>query len=214
MSSVILSDAGAFEALDSVASHAIFTALLETLSRPGTLGQLVRGKGQEALPFPLLVPLALADVDVTLAILTPPDVPSWAERLTHVTGASARAMEDADIVVAFRNPSPDEVRSLRRGALDTPERGARLVLACQELSSGSDDLPVQLALSGPGIPAERSLGIGGLSVEVIETLVAINRKFPLGVDTYLVDGQGRIVGLPRTTQIRIERGGLAWATQR
>ena len=203
-----------FEELLPVESQQVFITLLNTLSRPGTLGQLPSPRALAELPFPLFVPLALADVDVSLAVLAVPDGPDWGGALAHLTGARRAPLQEADIVVALRQPNPDELRSLRRGTADAPERGARLVVACSGIMPGAEQAPVFLTLSGPGVAGRRRLGLTGISVEVIETLVMVNRKPPLGVDSYFVTPRGAVVGLPRTTHIHIEEGSASWATQR
>ncbi|MBV8083868.1 MAG: phosphonate C-P lyase system protein PhnH, partial [Chloroflexi bacterium] len=166
----------------------------------------------DGLPLPLLAPLALADVDVAMAVLAPPDAPDWVRSLAHATNGRAAAIEAADIVVALRTPLPDEIRSLRRGASDAPERGARLVLDCRQLTAGVEG-DVALELSGPGVNGTCQLGIDGLPPEVFETISAANGRFPMGIDTFLIGRSGELAGLPRTTHIRIEPGGSQWATQ-
>jgi alpha-D-ribose 1-methylphosphonate 5-triphosphate synthase subunit PhnH len=200
-------------ALTGVESQAIFSQLLNALARPGAVGVLERPVGLEALPPELFVPLALAGVDVSIAALLEPESPDWFGPLIHATGAHDARPEEADIVLALRPPTPDELRSFRRGTARSPERGAMLALGCAGLTAGGD-AAVRLALSGPGIPGEVKLGVRGIPVEVFETLVTVNRKFPMGIDTFLAGPEGSLAGLPRTTQIRIEEGQGSWATQR
>jgi alpha-D-ribose 1-methylphosphonate 5-triphosphate synthase subunit PhnH len=59
-------------------------------------------------------------------------------------------------------------------------------------------------LSGPGIRGERQVVVDGLAVEVVEALIAANSAFPAGVDTFFVAADGSVIGLPRTTRVRIE----------
>lgn len=210
--------------LDHHQSQRVFRVLLDALCRPGTVLPLVPGPtGVDGMPPALLVPLALAGVGVGLAVLAPPESPDWAHSLAAATGASVVTLEKAEMVVALRAPTPEEVRSLRRGSDESPELGARLVLACGRLDVSStaadQDHEVVLGIDGPGVAGSRRLGIEGLPVECFEALVLVNRRFPLGVDTLLVsDGQPNgcalVAGLPRSSRVRVEQGRMAWATRR
>ena len=210
--------------LDHHGSQRVFRVLLDALCRPGTVMPLTTTSATaDVVPSALLVPMALAGVEVALAVLAPPESPAWANSVAGATGASVVALERADIVVGLRAPSPEEIRSLRRGSDESPELGARLVLTCAGLDDGSvatgSDRRVLLDISGPGVAGRRRLGVEGLPVEVFETLILVNREFPLGVDTFLVasgqaDGSALVAGLPRSSRVRIDQGGMAWVTPR
>lgn len=182
--------------LDTHASQRTFRTLLDALSRPGTQGRLHPPSG---VPAALVPALALADVDVTVSVLSPGDGPDWGEVLRTATGARPVELEHADLVVALRRPTPDEVRSLRRGRTDAPELGARLSLAVRELGAGD----VFLTLRGPGIPTVCELEVGGLEAPVFEALATANRRFPTGVDTFLVSDDCVVVGIPRSTTLEV-----------
>jgi alpha-D-ribose 1-methylphosphonate 5-triphosphate synthase subunit PhnH len=193
-------------ALGHVASQRVFRVLLDALSRPGTVGTLPSDVLGVEAPAALLVPLALADLEVSLAVLEP-SAPGWVGGLATATGARPASVERADLVVGLRAPRPDEVRGLRRGTADRPDLGCRLVLACTALGASGE---VVCDLTGPGVEGTVELGVSGLPVETVEAIVAVNRRFPLGVDTFLVAADGRVAGLPRSTQVRIRSGAGSW----
>ncbi|MGH3933948.1 MAG: phosphonate C-P lyase system protein PhnH [Pseudonocardiaceae bacterium] len=195
--------------LDHHSSQRVFRILLEALARPGTVQHLPADLVDVDVPVAVLVPLALADLEVTLAVLETGG-PDWASRLERASGAERAAPERADMVLALRAPRPDEVRGLRRGTPDRPELGCRLVLACADLSATTGEVLVEL--TGPGVAGSAQLAVDGLPVEVLEALVAVNRRFPQGVDTYLVATDGHVVGLPRTTRVNVRAGAGTWAT--
>lgn len=201
----------ALPALDAHQSSQVFRLLLDVLARPGTRARLPL---QPDMSPALLVPLALADVDVTLAVLDEPRAArEWEVALGRATDARVGDLAHSDIVVALQPPSVDELRRLKRGTSLAPEEGARLVLACRSLSDGDSPAELVLELGGPGVPGKRRLGIDGLSGGVINALADLNTAFPMGVDTFLVAQDGTLAGLPRTTQISLERE-VAWATPR
>jgi alpha-D-ribose 1-methylphosphonate 5-triphosphate synthase subunit PhnH len=194
--------------LDHTVSQATFRVLLDALSRPGTVHRLPADAVDVDVPAAVLVPLALADLEVDLAVLEPAG-PDWAAALAEATGARPAPSERADLVLALRPPRPDEVRGLRRGTADRPDLACRLVLACDRL--GGDGAGAALELTGPGVDGSAELTVTGVPVETLEALGAVNRRFPLGVDTFLVDTDGRVAGLPRSTAVRITSGAGTWA---
>jgi alpha-D-ribose 1-methylphosphonate 5-triphosphate synthase subunit PhnH len=220
--------AARLRALDHTDSQATFRVLLDALSRPGTVHRLPEGVVDVDVPAPVLVPLALADLEVDLAVLEPAG-PDWAAALAEATGARPAAPERADLVLALRPPRPDEVRGLRRGTPDRPDLACRLVLACDRIDTGDIDTgdgdtgdidtgatdatgsAAHLDLSGPGVDGHAALVVSGVPLETLEALIAVNRRFPLGVDTYVVDTEGRVAGLPRSTAVRITSGTGTWA---
>ncbi|GAA1214212.1 phosphonate C-P lyase system protein PhnH [Pseudonocardia alaniniphila] len=205
--------AARLRALDHTDSQATFRVLLDALSRPGTVHRVPEGVLDVDVPAAVLVPLALADLEVDLAVLEPAG-PDWAAALAEATGARPAAPERADLVLALRSPRPDEIRGLRRGTPDRPDLACRLVLACDRVDTGAADgtgSAALLDLSGPGVDGHAALAVSRVPLETIEALVAVNRRFPLGVDTYLVDTEGRVAGLPRSTAVRITSGAGTWA---
>jgi alpha-D-ribose 1-methylphosphonate 5-triphosphate synthase subunit PhnH len=210
--------AARLRALDHTDSQATFRVLLDALSRPGTVHRLPEGVVDVDVPAPVLVPLALADLEVDLAVLEPAGS-DWAAALAEATGARPAAPERADLVLALRPPRPDEIRGLRRGSPDRPDLACRLVLACNRIDAGDVDTgttdgtgsAAHLDLSGPGVDGHAALAVSGVPLEALEALIAVNRRFPLGVDTYVVDTEGRVAGLPRSTAVRITSGAGTWA---
>jgi alpha-D-ribose 1-methylphosphonate 5-triphosphate synthase subunit PhnH len=194
------------DALDHAGSQQVFRVLLDVLARPGTVRELPTGLLPAGAPSALLAPLALADLEVALAVLEPAGA-GWSDALRTATGARPAPAERADLVLALRPPRPDEVRGPRRGTPDRPDLACRLVLACDGLGP---DGSVVTELTGPGVDGTAHLGITGVPVEVVEALVAVNQRYPLGVDTFLVAAGGRAAGLPRSTRVRIRAGAGTW----
>ena len=58
-----------------------------------------------------------------------------------------------------------------------------------------------LELAGPGIQKSQGISVLGLDKGEIELIRATRRNYPLGIDIYLVDAEGRCAGLPRTTRL-------------
>jgi alpha-D-ribose 1-methylphosphonate 5-triphosphate synthase subunit PhnH len=80
------------------------------------------------------------------------------------------------------------------GTEEEPERGATVVVV-----GGEEVTPV--TVEGPGVaePFEVNLPLARAAIEARQAACS---RYPLGVDTVLIDAQGRVLGLPRTTLLR------------
>src|SRR5918994_7539277 len=96
-------------------SLTVFRAVLEALSRPGKVVDLPAGVATSVPPAAVPV-LALADLDVAVATLEAGDESAWASSIRSVTGCRLATATDADMVVAVRPPTADEVGALSVGA--------------------------------------------------------------------------------------------------
>lgn len=165
----------------------LFRALVEAFARPGTVqavGALITGQ-----PAWLGVLATLLDGQTTFAdphgLL---DGRAW-----PLLQARREAPERAAFVMCEAAREPEFEPTL--GTLDSPERGATLVLRVTKLGSGEP-----LMLSGPGVDGSRVLAVAGLHPAWLERRAAWVGAFPLGVDWILTDMVG-CAALPRTTRI-------------
>ncbi|MEM8905611.1 MAG: phosphonate C-P lyase system protein PhnH [Actinomycetota bacterium] len=190
--------------LEGVRSQQAFGVLLDSLSRPGSIHRIPTGVLVDGLPPALVLALATADVEVTVAVLRSVDEPDWARLLSDATGARIAPIEAAGCVTALVAPSPDDIEVLRRGTALAPESAARLALSVTALTDGStaaDDVVV--GLQGPGVDGSITLGVTGIGAEVVEALALANAAFPAGVDTWLVSDGGDVAAIPRSTSIEV-----------
>lgn len=181
-------------------SLAVFSTLLQSAARPGQPVALP----DVGVPSALAAVLAIVDLDHGVTVLGDDAGPSWRGVIARATSAAAARIADADVVLARREPAPHEIASLRIGSASEPERGARLFVAVDRLGDESDDLATSIEVSGPGVADTVSFGVDGLGASAVTALAEANTSYPAGVDTWLVDGTGRTVALPRscTTEIR------------
>jgi phosphonate C-P lyase system protein PhnH len=216
-----MSAAPAAQRLSPLTSQAVFRVLLGSLAQPGTVFQLPAavawpgtgpvawpGTGPVARPVawpeagpetapmigPGVVPLALAVIGSKIAVA---GAPEWAAPICQATGAVAADIAEASLVAFHAPTDPALITRLRRGSSLAPEDGAKVGLGCDSLISGGPG-EVTLELSGPGVAGHTRLGLNGVSGDVFDALRAVNAAFPAGVDAWLVDKRGQIVGLPRS----------------
>ncbi len=176
-------------------SQRVFRTLLQAAAQPGKLFTLppFACRSLEATARSLL------DYEVTFCVLGERAV-GVEDRLFQFTGAKASPAKEADFALISGGDSAGETLELGRGTLERPEIGATAIYTVEELSNAGTLL---LELSGPGIPDVRTLGIEGLTRVEAEAIRETRLDYPLGIDVYLIDGAGRIAGLPRSTRLKV-----------
>lgn len=186
-----------------LAGQRAFKAVMDALSRPGTMQRL---PGEARPPQPL--DPGLAEVALTLC---DHDTPVWLDAVLAATPAVADWLafhvgapltsDAAGAAFAFAS-SAAALPALSHFALGTdeyPDRSTTIVLAIPALTGGPT-----LTLRGPGIKGEASVAPTGLPADFAAQWAENREAFPRGIDLLLVAPEG-LVGLPRTT--RIEFGG-------
>lgn len=205
-------------------SQQVFDTLLRTLAQPGTIHRLP-ALATEVAP-PAWLALALADVDVAVAVVGP-EAAATAELVTRATDAPIVDVADAAIVIetaaeapaGAAAPAPSRGRPV--GSLDAipvgtalaPEDGARLGLPVDALlavDDGIDDVGptdgsgsdlVAIDLEGPGVDGRLRILVGGIDPADLARLGNAADRFPTGFDTWLFGPDGEVVAISRSTTV-------------
>lgn len=170
--------------------HAAFRAVLQAMSRPGTIVALPEGEAEPAMQ--LLS--CLLDNETALTVLGDPDLEA---RLARHIGCRPGPLAETDCIVAAHGVTGSCLAGCRRGSLEYPHTGATVVYLVRRLGSPG----MAIGLAGPGIKGRAVLAVDGLGSGEPAILAAINRDFPLGVDAILLDREGRLACIPRSTTI-------------
>lgn len=176
-----------------VRSQRVYRALLRATASPGELVRLVRS----ATAAHELVLTTLLDREVSFCAIGG-RAREVEERLVLATGARIAALSEADFLLVLGGGSGGRVLELKRGTLEEPAEGATAIYAVERLGGRE---PLTLSLSGPGVPGERTVTVGGLERAEAEAIRESRSSYPLGVDVYLTDLAGIVVGLPRSTPV-------------
>lgn len=169
-----------------------FRAVLDALSRPGTLTTLTGANP----PAPLsqaagVLALTLFDATTPVHLAGAHDTPALRDWLVFHTGAPLVGAEQA----AFAVGSWDALQPVTRfapGTPDYPDRAATLIIEMPELAAQG------ALLRGPGIKETARL-----SLPDIAAFQTNHARYPLGFDTFLTCGD-RVAGLPRSTQVEAD----------
>ena len=114
-----------------------------------------------------------------------------------MTGATPAAPETSHYLFAD-SPSLELWEQASPGSMEQPETSATCIFYC----SGIQETTV--SLRGPGIKDFAEINLP-LESAFLEGLIARKPPFPLGADLFLLIGKGKIIGLPRTTEIEVLR---------
>jgi alpha-D-ribose 1-methylphosphonate 5-triphosphate synthase subunit PhnH len=188
-------------------SGRVFRVLLATVSRPGHIDQIPAPDFfQATLPMALWPAVALASRGTTCALVGV-CTPSVSE-ITGRIGAVVTAAGEAELVAFATPPRAGDLLKLKRGTAAIPELGATAVVEVGSLraatSTTTDVGSTTLVISGPGVDGTASAvvvpGAGDLELVLREREAACARP-PAGIDLWLIDTQGRVLGLPRSSTL-------------
>ena len=218
---------------NNVETHVLqraFRNIMNALARPGRLGvvEALRTGDKEENPLPVyfeVVVKTLVDQAVTFAVSGSKEAQAtqWVTLNTH---SHPTELEQADFIlipdVAHSFACRDAILKAFEGTLIAPEKGATVVIHCGLLAGDSipgtaDDLGVldpdkkayRVVVSGSGIKDTHTFFVD--RNDWIEARRDRGDEYPCGIDLILVDVEGHVVGIPRTTKIvSVEKEGAAW----
>ena len=177
-------------------AQACFRAVLEAMSRPGS----VRRVPVELRPPAPLAPAAAA-VLLTLADATTPvwtDAGAEASAWLAFHAGCLLAASPGDAAFALACGAPPPLDALAQGTDEEPHCSATLIVQVAALAAGGG-----WRLRGPGIEAEHRLRVAGLPEGFAARWAANRAGFPRGVDAVLCAGRD-LAALPRT--VAVEEG--------
>jgi alpha-D-ribose 1-methylphosphonate 5-triphosphate synthase subunit PhnH len=197
----------AFQHEDPVrAGQHTFRTLLTALATPGSVHQLgihptVGHAGPVGNPWLASTLVCLLDHEVTLAVPDTDTGRALANLLFRRTRTPAVSEREADFVVgSLIESDPELPERLKRGGLEYPDDAATLLLTTTSLLPATDPAAA-LVVSGPGVKCSRELWLPGVTDAWLAARDAANRSYPMGIDIFVIDDAGRVLGLPRTSAV-------------
>ncbi|WP_101295565.1 phosphonate C-P lyase system protein PhnH [Halegenticoccus soli] len=201
-------------------ARATFRALVDAMSRPGTVRRVPAGPADRA---------ALATlVDHEVTCYTPDEE---VRGLLAREGRLAEAPFERARIVHAPEPTDGRVRDANRGTLREPSEGATVIYRVASLNApevpsegGGDpvrDTRISLAegdggatgdpdgeggcrvtVSGPGVPGTRRLSVGGLPPTELSAVADAQSGYPRGIDVVLAAAD-RVAALPRSATLEV-----------
>lgn len=188
-------------------SQRSFRALLEAMSRPGTIVRLpvpeYHSTPAGLLPHSLTVALTLCDTRVTLGWILPAsaDEELWREYFTLNLSSPIVDEAHADFVICAGGEFRSEFSTLRVGEPEYPEHGATAIV---QVAGFHGAAATPLGLSGPGIDGATKLPIDGLDRRLVDARNTLCREYPIGIDLFFLAPSGEVASIPRSTIVRVE----------
>lgn len=193
--------------LDEFESQAVFRLLLDALARPGVIVELPdRLVGR--VPNALVPLLALLGHDTTFNIVGD-ESGDLTALVRHVTGGRPSPIIEATFVAVTRLGDEFNLSQVAPGTRLRPDLAAQVAISFRgRLSSTvSDERSVAhrvcITLSGPGVPDERRIFLEGEVSELLDVFESRRSTPEAGVDVWIFDAVGNIVGVPRTTHLEV-----------
>ncbi len=181
-------------------AQAAFRAILDATAAPGTVVRFAEAVGApDDLPRAAAVSLlTLADYDTPLFLDPARRMGAAGDWLRFHTGARLTD-ETAEAAFALVDPaqSGDRVSlaDFHPGEDRYPDRSATVFVLVDGFQGG----PV-VRLTGPGIETERLVSPSGLPETFWQEAAMNSRRYPLGIDLFLVSG-AELMAVPRSTAI-------------
>ena len=189
-----------------------FRSVLDAFARPGTVQSIELAPGNPARPAALDAALDAAtrlfvDQAVTFCVADS-ETDATAAYLTSETHARRAPLRDADFVVvparADAQTAREAVAEACRGTLASPEKGATVLMGCARLAEVPEDSQVAepavhvVALRGPGVERENRFAVD--RADWLRARDARGDEFPCGIEIVLVDPDGRVAAVPRSSR--------------
>ena len=189
-----------------------FRSVLGAFARPGTVQSIELAPGNPARPAALDAALEAAtrlfvDQAVTFCVADS-ETDATTAYLTSETHARRAPLRDADFVVvparADAQTAREAVAEACRGTLTSPEKGATVLMGCARLAAVPEDGQVAepavhvVALRGPGVERENRFAVD--RADWLRARDARGDEFPCGIEIVLVDPDGRVVAVPRSSR--------------
>jgi alpha-D-ribose 1-methylphosphonate 5-triphosphate synthase subunit PhnH len=177
-------------------SRETFLALMWAFSYPGTAYTLPGSAD-------IFVAIAGTLLDLETSFFTP-DAP-LAAALSR-TGARTLPAHTAayHFYPAISQGDLMHLEAANPGSLLYPDQAATLILGCAPGSLNDPAAETMLVLQGPGIEHLRRVQVGGIP-DAVWTTRERTSTYPMGWDIFVVDPKGKVVGLPRSIQIKVEK---------
>lgn len=199
-----------------LAQHA-FRQVMNAFARPGTVGSIegyARLGSAPVLPSCFETALRLfVDQAVTFCVVGA-DARAQAEWVTLQTHAHAAHAAEADFLLvpdaADAEARREALVAAKAGTLVEPERGATVIVACSAVSAVDVPGLARVEVKGPGVDGQTAFYVD--RTDWARARAARGDEYPCGIEILLVDEDGNVAAIPRSTRVSLaeEEGGAPW----
>ena len=177
----------------------VFRTLLQAMSNPGTVHEVLEEKGTDGGRHVLLaVAETILDHEVSFCVVGK-DADELERVLADLTGSCTVDAASADYILDAGGECRISAAAAQRGAMEYPDKGSTIIYLVAGFNGGPGSL--SFLLKGPGIRPLMSFSVEGLSRDELCAIQDANKDFPLGIDCIFVDRTGKIACIPRSATI-------------
>lgn len=168
-----------------------FRAMVDAMSRPGTIHTVPAGPADHA------VVITLVDNEVTFHTADE----SLSSALAAANRLTAAPIDEADII-HLGNQRAVSLDDANQGTLKEPSDGATVIYRVEAIheTARSDDTNIKVC--GPGVPDRRVIGVDGIPSDVLRTIADVNTAFPRGLDV-VIAAEETVTAIPRSTTLEV-----------
>ncbi|WP_338787548.1 phosphonate C-P lyase system protein PhnH [Metabacillus sp. FJAT-53654] len=191
----------------------IFRKLLDCMAKPGEIDSISEEiapiEAMEGFPCSLQgIAFTLIDREVQFHVLANHSE-TIKRALEWKTYSKFSSILAADYIFINHPENVENIsevmQQIKKGTLSDPHDSATVVLCVEGLTSTNmPSSSLKLTMKGPGIAANKTVYISGLSSKWIEERNIATNEFPLGTDLIITTNEGDIMAVPRTTLLESE----------
>lgn len=194
-----------FDLIDD--SRKTFRTLMMSLAFPGVVHKLDPVPlviNPPAIGFILQPFLTLLDLEATFHVhATENDVRREVSRYIEINTRSMPAhLDRADFVLCLSPSLNGKFETVKQGTLPNPHHSATVFYFVKKITGHFHGGDVGLCLTGPGIQSEQVLSVEGMDPDEPKQWRHNRKQYPMGADIYLISHSGKIVGIPRSVDIK------------
>lgn len=178
-----------------------FREMIKSLSYPGRINKFIaiekyRGNLMDST---IELALTLLDGEVTLCIVG--DLDKSFEEISIRTNTKKETVENGDFIIiplSEKEKISNVLKIAKKGDLLNPQKSATCIIEVEDINSGDE-----MIWTGPGIKDHIDVRISD-GMEWINARNDAVSNFPLGIDIFIIDKNENLIGLPRSTKVKVK----------
>lgn len=186
-------------------TQSVYRKLLDCMARPGKLEKLkaMPSNFETLSSYTFGIALTLLDQEVSFHILQDEENTSRVVQL--YTMAKKKSIEKCDYLFLHEGQYVD-LYQLKKGTPEFPDESATIISEVARISHDElhSESTIKLTLTGPGIKGKQEISISGIHHDLLPAWKQINQEFPLGIDWIIVDQEGMVCCIPRSSRMEWE----------
>lgn len=189
-----------------------FRALMNGMAYPGTVRQLeVQNAPSHQFPYisnALATLITMLIDQATTFVVADEAEAELSHTIASETHGKSVPVDVAQFIIIPMHAAPEYVERAielaRSGSLLSPETGATIFIECESIENANALSGTRVSVTGPGVESSNAFSVS--RVNWAHARARKNDEFPCGIDIVLVDPNGNLVAIPRTSELTLNEG--------